>query len=75
MGSARATGAGYLALAGPLLYLASFAIGLGPVSWLMISEIDPAGIRGKAMAVSTVANWGADFLVADLPESGRRDLH
>ena len=56
--------ASYLALAGLLLYIASFAIGLGPVFWLMISEIYPVGIRSKAMAVSTVANWGANFLVA-----------
>ena len=38
-----------------LLYVASFAIGLGPVFWLMISEIYPTGVRSKAMAVSTVA--------------------
>ena len=54
----------YLALGGLLLYVASFAVGLGPVFWLMISEIYPIGIRSKAMSVSTVANWGANFLVA-----------
>ncbi len=54
----------YLALVALLLYIASFAIGLGPVFWLMISEIFPTGIRSKAMSVSTVANWGANFIVA-----------
>ena len=54
----------YLALGGLLLYVASFAVGLGPVFWLMISEIYPIGVRSKAMSVSTVANWGANFLVA-----------
>jgi hypothetical protein len=44
--------------------MAGFAIGLGPVFWLMISEIFPAGVRSKAMAVATVCNWGANFLVA-----------
>jgi predicted MFS family arabinose efflux permease len=34
------------------------------VFWLMISEIYPTGIRSKAMSVATVANWGANFLVA-----------
>ena len=56
--------AGYLALVALLIYIASFAIGLGPVFWLMISEIYPAGIRSKAMSVSTLGNWAANFLVA-----------
>jgi sugar porter (SP) family MFS transporter len=56
--------ASYLALVGLLLYIASFAIGLGPVFWLLISEIFPTGVRSKAMAVSSMANWGANFLVA-----------
>jgi sugar porter (SP) family MFS transporter len=56
--------AGWLALAALLVYIASVAIGLGPVFWLMISEIYPTGIRSKAMSVATVANWGANFLVA-----------
>ncbi len=30
----------------------------------MISEIYPIGIRSKAMSVSTLANWAANFLVA-----------
>ncbi|RDH76451.1 sugar porter family MFS transporter [Mycolicibacterium moriokaense] len=56
--------AGYLALAGLLIFIASFAIGLGPVFWLMISEIFPIGVRSVAMSVCTIANWGANFLVA-----------
>jgi sugar porter (SP) family MFS transporter len=46
------------------VYTGSFAIGLGPVFWLLISEIYPAQIRGKAMSIATVANWGANFVVA-----------
>jgi sugar porter (SP) family MFS transporter len=55
---------GWVALAGLLLFIASFAVGLGPVFWLMISEIFPIGVRSKAMAICTIANWGANFLVA-----------
>lgn len=55
---------GWLALGGLVLFIASFAIGLGPVCWLMISEIFPAGLRSKAMSVCTIVNWGANFLVA-----------
>ncbi|QGH70601.1 sugar porter family MFS transporter [Pseudactinotalea sp. HY158] len=57
-------GASYLALVALLVYIASFAVGLGPVFWLMISEIYPLGIRSKAMSVATIFNWGANFLVA-----------
>jgi sugar porter (SP) family MFS transporter len=54
----------WLALAALTLYIAAFAVGLGPVFWLMISEIYPQRLRSKAMSVSTVANWGANFLVS-----------
>jgi sugar porter (SP) family MFS transporter len=53
----------YLAIAGLLLYTGSFAVGLGPVFWLLISEIYPVKIRGQAMSVATMANWGANFVV------------
>jgi sugar porter (SP) family MFS transporter len=46
------------------VYTGSFAIGLGPVFWLLISEIYPVRIRGRAMSVATMANWGANFVVA-----------
>src|ERR687889_1147640 len=46
------------------LYIASFAISLGPVFWLMISEIYPLNIRGSAMSVAALCNWGSNFLVA-----------
>lgn len=36
----------WIGLAALLLYIASFAIGIGPVFWLMISEIYPTSIRG-----------------------------
>jgi sugar porter (SP) family MFS transporter len=55
---------GWLALVGLVVFIAAFAIGLGPVFWLMISEIFPVGVRSKAMSVCTIANWGANFLVA-----------
>ena len=47
-------------------YVAFFAIGLGPVFWLLISEIFPLAIRGRAMSVSTVANWGSNLVVSQV---------
>jgi sugar porter (SP) family MFS transporter len=51
------------AVLGLLIYTGSFAIGLGPVFWLLISEIYPLTIRGAAMSVATIANWAANFVV------------
>jgi sugar porter (SP) family MFS transporter len=55
---------GWLALAMLITYIAGFAVGLGPVFWLMISEIFPLRIRGPAMATSTVGNWLSNFLIS-----------
>ncbi len=64
IGGSQLTGAAaYVAIAGLLVYTGSFAVGLGPVFWLLISEIYPVKIRGQAMSVATIANWGANFVV------------
>jgi SP family galactose:H+ symporter-like MFS transporter len=55
---------GLIAAASLMLYVASFAIGLGPVFWLLISEIYPLKIRGLAMSIATDANWGANLIIA-----------
>jgi SP family galactose:H+ symporter-like MFS transporter len=55
---------GYIAVASLAIYVASFAIGLGPVFWLMISEIYPLKVRGAAMSLATVVNWGVNLAVA-----------
>ena len=54
----------WLALVCLIVYIASFAVGLGPVFWLMISEIFPLRVRSPAMSLSTVANWGSNFVVS-----------
>jgi sugar porter (SP) family MFS transporter len=55
---------GWLALVCLLVYIVGFAIGLGPVFWLMISEIFPLQMRGPAMAVCTMFNWGLNFAIS-----------
>ncbi|MFZ0636700.1 MAG: MFS transporter, partial [Candidatus Acidiferrales bacterium] len=54
----------WVAVISVAVYVACFAIGLGPVFWLMIAEIYPLKIRGRAMSVATVANWGSNLMVA-----------
>ncbi|RMG01338.1 MAG: MFS transporter [Planctomycetota bacterium] len=49
---------------GVLAYIAAFAIGMGPVVWVVLAEIFPNRTRGLAMGAATVALWLADFLVS-----------
>jgi sugar porter (SP) family MFS transporter len=62
-GSTLHGGVAIVAIAGLLIYTGSFAIGLGPVFWLLIAEIYPLKIRGAAMSVASMANWAANFVV------------
>lgn len=55
---------GILILICLLLYIVSFAIGMGPVFWLMSSEVFPTRLRGTGASISTVGNWGANLLVS-----------
>ncbi|MDP8297505.1 MAG: sugar porter family MFS transporter [Candidatus Orphnella occulta] len=54
----------WITVAGLACYIASFAISLGPIFWLIIAEIYPLRIRGRAMSIATVANWTFNMIVA-----------
>ena len=47
-----------------LAYIGCFAMSLGPVTWVILSEIFPTGIRGRAMAIATVILWISCFAVS-----------
>lgn len=47
-----------------LLYIACFALSVGPVTWVLLSELFPMAFRAQAMAVSTAALWAANFMVS-----------
>jgi sugar porter (SP) family MFS transporter len=55
---------GWIAVASLMVYVGSFAVGLGPVFWLILSEIYPLRLRGRAMSIGTAANWSANLIVA-----------
>jgi SP family xylose:H+ symportor-like MFS transporter len=57
-------GRGMVALVAMLVYTAGFAVSWGPVTWVLLSEIFPNQIRGKAMAVAVAAQWIANYLVS-----------
>ncbi len=47
-----------------IAYVAFFAIGLGPVTWVVLSEIYPLKVRGKAMTLAAFGNWLFNYLVS-----------
>jgi len=47
-----------------LAYVGSFAVAMGPVVWVVLSEIFPTRTRGRAMGIATVALWIACFTVS-----------
>jgi sugar porter (SP) family MFS transporter len=53
----------WLALVCILLYISAFAIGMGPIFWLLIAEVFPAEARAEGAAVSSTTNWLANFVV------------
>jgi len=52
-----------LMLASIMLYVAFFALGMGPGPWLIISEIFPTKVRGRAASIATSTLWSGTLLV------------
>jgi MFS transporter, SP family, galactose:H+ symporter len=53
-----------IALGSMMLYVGSFAYSLGPIVWLLISEIFPLEARGLGMSICTLGNWLANLAVS-----------
>jgi SP family galactose:H+ symporter-like MFS transporter len=45
-------------------YITFFAVSIGPIAWVVISEIFPLEIRGKAMGIAIAVNWICNFIVS-----------
>ncbi|RIJ50475.1 MFS transporter [Maribellus luteus] len=48
------------------IYIGSLALSINAVIWVLIGEIYPTHIRGRAMSLATFANWGTNFAAAFL---------
>jgi SP family galactose:H+ symporter-like MFS transporter len=57
-------GLAWIAVASVAVFVGFFAIGLGPVFWLLIAEIFPLALRGRAMSLATVGNWVFNLIVS-----------
>ncbi len=54
---------GLLSLIGVLVFIASFAMSMGPVVWVILSEMFPNNIRSVAMSIAVAVQWAANYLV------------
>jgi MFS transporter, SP family, xylose:H+ symportor len=59
----RQTGGSWLLIV-VIFYIACFALSLGPVTWILLSEIFPLEIRSRCVAIASIALWAANFLVS-----------
>jgi sugar porter (SP) family MFS transporter len=64
LGGGGTTLSSIVAIASLMAYVASFAISLGPIFWLLNAEIYPLGVRSKAAGIGTMANWTFNFIVS-----------
>ena len=46
-----------------LTYIACFGLSVGPVTWVILTEIFPTAIRGRALGLATFCLWIADYIV------------
>jgi SP family arabinose:H+ symporter-like MFS transporter len=56
------SGAGLLI--GVIVFIAAFAMAMGPISWLFSSEVFPNRIRGRAMSIAALTVWVSCYIVA-----------
>ncbi len=46
-----------------VLYIGCFGLSVGPVTWVILSEIFPTAVRGRALGLATFFLWTADYAV------------
>jgi MFS transporter, SP family, xylose:H+ symportor len=53
-----------IAILAVVVYIGGFAMSWGPVTWVLLSEIFPNSVKGKAMSIAVAAQWIANFFVS-----------
>jgi sugar porter (SP) family MFS transporter len=46
------------------IYIACFAFSLGPVPWIIMTEIFPLNVRGRAVSMATMSSWGSNLIIS-----------
>jgi uncharacterized membrane protein len=53
-----------LAVASLLCYIACFALSLGAIAWILVSEVFPLRVRARGVAIATLASGLSNFAVS-----------
>ncbi|MEQ9168709.1 MAG: sugar porter family MFS transporter [Fulvivirga sp.] len=57
---------GVISLIGVLMFIGSFAMSMGPVTWVLLSEMFPNSVRSTAMSIAVAVQWGGNYLVSQM---------
>jgi hypothetical protein len=63
-GAALGTSLGIIAIGCLVLYIACFALSLGAIAWILVSEVFPLRVRGRGVAVATLFSGISNFAVS-----------
>ncbi|MCI4669412.1 MAG: sugar porter family MFS transporter [Bacteroidia bacterium] len=55
---------GIISLVGILVFIGSFAMSMGPMVWVILSEMFPNSIRAIAMSTAVAVQWAANYMVS-----------
>lgn len=53
----------YISIVGLFGFIGSYQMSFGPISWIMVGEVFPLAVRGPAIALATLTNFGTNFVV------------
>jgi len=53
----------YVTVVAAILYLIFYSVSLGPISWILVTEIFSSDSRGKANTIASTANWLANLII------------
>lgn len=62
----RADSSSAMKVAAAATFVACFAFSMGPIKWVFMSEVFPTRIRGRAVAICSLAVWAADAVLNQL---------
>ncbi|XP_039652721.1 solute carrier family 2, facilitated glucose transporter member 10 [Perca fluviatilis] len=60
---AHGTVVNWIILVCMMTVVSAYSVGFGPMTWLLLSEIFPPAVRGRAFAFTSCFNWAANLLV------------
>merc|ERR1740120_316112 len=58
-----------LTVFGLMVYVSGYQVSFGPISWILISEIFPLRVRGAALSVAALVNFGGNIVMTLLQPS------